>query len=156
MLITTDASIYEIEPKSVIYPVSCDDFVVVVKKLISDEQSFTLRAGGTSIGGQAIGSGVLVDVSKHLTNIVSFSPAKKEVLVEPGVIQDDLNDFLKSSNLKFAPDTSTSNRAMIGGMIGNNSCGSYSVFYGTTRDHVKSVEVILSDGSLVAFKEVTE
>jgi len=156
MLITTDASIYEIEPKSVIYPVSCDDFVVVVKKLISDEQSFTLRAGGTSIGGQAIGSGVLVDVSKHLTNIVSFSPAKKEVLVEPGVIQDDLNDFLKSSNLKFAPDTSTSNRAMIGGMIGNNSCGSYSVFYGTTRDHVKSVEVILSDGSLVVFKEVTE
>jgi FAD/FMN-containing dehydrogenase/Fe-S oxidoreductase len=156
MLITTDASIYEIEPKDVIYPISREDLIGIIRELLSKRQSFTMRAGGTSIGGQAIGEGVLVDVSKHLTSIVSFSEKKKEVLVEPGVIQDDLNDFLRSSNLKFAPDTSTSNRAMIGGMIGNNSCGSYSVFYGTTRDHVKSVEVILSDGSLVIFKEVDE
>ena len=156
MLITTDASIFEIEPKEVIYPANRDDLVNIIRRLLSEQQSFTMRAGGTSIGGQAIGDGVLVDISKYLTNIIDFSEEKKVVVVEPGVIQDDLNNYLKPFHLKFAPDTSTSNRAMIGGMIGNNSCGSYSVFYGTTRDHVKSVEVILSDGSLVVFEEIDE
>ncbi len=156
MLITTDASIFEIEPKDVIYPVNRDDLVNIIRRLLSEQQSFTMRAGGTSIGGQAIGDGILVDISKHLTNIIDFSEEKKLVVVEPGVIQDDLNNYLKPFHLKFAPDTSTSNRAMIGGMIGNNSCGAYSVFYGTTRDHVKSVEVILSDGSLVVFEEIDE
>jgi FAD/FMN-containing dehydrogenase len=154
MSISTDASIFEIEPKEVIYPASCKNLVEVVQGLLIKRQHFTMRAGGTSIGGQAIGDGVLIDISKHLTNIVSFSEKDREVVVEPGVIQDDLNDHLKPYNLKFAPDTSTSNRAMIGGMIGNNSCGAYSVYYGTTREHVKSIEVLLSDGSLVVFKRV--
>ncbi len=154
MLITTDASIFEIEPKSVVYPTSRNDLIKIIKNLLIEKQSFTMRAGGTSIGGQAIGDGVLVDVSKHLTSIIDFCEEDKEVTVEPGVIQDDLNSFLALYNLKFAPDTSTSNRAMIGGMIGNNSCGSYSIFYGTTRDHIKSVQAILSDGSLVEFKEL--
>jgi len=156
MLITTDASIYEIEPKKVVYPNNRNDLIHCIRNLLRENQPFTMRAGGTSIGGQAIGSGVLVDISKHLTSITYFSESKREVTVDPGVIQDDLNHFLEPYNLKFAPDTSTSNRAMIGGMIGNNSCGSYSIFYGTTRDHVKSVEVILSDGSLVEFKELNE
>jgi FAD/FMN-containing dehydrogenase/Fe-S oxidoreductase len=156
VLITTDASIFEIEPKGVIYPTSRNDLIDNVRDLLSRKQSFTMRAGGTSIGGQAIGKGVLVDVSKYLTNIIDFQKQAKEITVEPGVIQDDLNSFLQSYNLKFAPDTSTSNRAMIGGMIGNNSCGSYSIFYGSTRDHVKSVEVLLSDGSLVEFKELSK
>ena len=156
MLITTDASIFEIEPKEVVYPESRDDLVKTIRQLLLNNQHFTMRAGGTSIGGQAIGSGVLVDISKHLSKIINFSKEDREVIVEPGVIQDDLNNFLKPYNLKFAPDTSTSNRAMIGGMIGNNSCGAYSIFYGTTRDHVKSVEVILSDGSLIEFKELNK
>ncbi len=156
MLISTDASIFEIEPKEVVYPNSRDDLVKTIRQLLFKNQHFTMRAGGTSIGGQAIGSGVLVDISKHLTKIINFSEEDREVIVEPGVIQDDLNNFLKPYNLKFAPDTSTSNRAMVGGMIGNNSCGAYSVFYGTTREHVKSVEVVLSDGSLVEFKELNE
>jgi len=156
MLISTDASIFEIEPKEVVYPNSRDDLVKTIRQLLFKNQHFTMRAGGTSIGGQAIGSGVLVDISKHLTKIINFSEEDREVTVEPGVIQDDLNNFLKPYNLKFAPDTSTSNRAMVGGMIGNNSCGAYSVFYGTTREHVKSVEVVLSDGSLVEFKELNE
>jgi FAD/FMN-containing dehydrogenase/Fe-S oxidoreductase len=156
MKITTDASIFEIEPIDVIYPTSCDNLIYNVRELLENRQSFTMRAGGTSIGGQAIGEGVLVDISKYLVSIVNFQKEEKAVVVEPGVIQDDLNLFLKSHNLKFAPDTSTSNRAMIGGMIGNNSCGSHSIFYGTTRDHVKSVEVLLSDGSLVEFKELNE
>jgi FAD/FMN-containing dehydrogenase/Fe-S oxidoreductase len=122
--------------------------------LVLNKTCFTMRAGGTSIGGQAIGNGVIVDISKHLNSIFGFSQKNKEVSVEPGVIQDDLNDYLKLFNLKFAPDTSTSNRAMIGGMIGNNSCGSYSLLYGTTREHIKSVEVVLSNGDLVVFKEL--
>jgi FAD/FMN-containing dehydrogenase/Fe-S oxidoreductase len=154
MLITTDASIFEIEPKEVIHPVSQDNLIDSIRILLSEKQTFTMRAGGTSIGGQAISEGVIVDTSKYLTNIIDFHESKKEIVVEPGVIQDDLNLFLKPYGLKFAPDTSTSNRAMIGGMIGNNSCGAYSVLYGTTREHVKSVEVILSDGSLVEFKEL--
>ena len=154
MLTSTDASIFEITPKEVTYPKDRNDLIDTIRNILSDKKPFTMRAGGTSIGGQAIGSGVLVDISKHLNNIVDFFEDRKEIIVEPGVIQDDLNSFLQPYNLKFAPDTSTSNRAMIGGMIGNNSCGSYSVFYGTTRDHVKSVEVILSDGSLVIFEEL--
>ena len=156
MNITTDASIYEIESEKIVYPNNRDDLIKFIRNLLLDKQSFTMRAGGTSIGGQAIGKGVLVDVSKYLTNIINFREDKKEIVVEPGVIQDDLNLYLRMYNLKFAPDTSTSNRAMIGGMIGNNSCGSYSIFYGTTREHVKSIEVILSDGSVVEFKELTE
>ena len=137
MLTSTDASIFEINPKEVIYPKDRNDLIGVIRNILSNKKPFTMRAGGTSIGGQAIGSGVLVDVSKHLNNIIDFFEDRKEIIVEPGVIQDDLNLFLQSYNLKFAPDTSTSNRAMIGGMIGNNSCGSYSIFYGTTRDHIK-------------------
>ena len=156
MSISTDASIFEIEPKEVVYPVNQKHLIEIVQDLLIKKQHFTMRAGGTSIGGQAIGDGVLIDISKYLTKIVSFSKKDREVIVEPGVIQDDLNDYLKPYNLKFAPDTSTSNRAMIGGMIGNNSCGAYSVYYGTTREHVKSIKVLLSDGSLTVFKELDE
>jgi FAD/FMN-containing dehydrogenase/Fe-S oxidoreductase len=156
MLTSTDASIFEINPKEIVYPKDRNDLIGIIRNILSDKKSFTMRAGGTSIGGQAIGSGTLIDISKYLNNIVDFCEDKKEIIVEPGVIQDDLNLFLQPYNLKFAPDTSTSNRAMIGGMIGNNSCGSYSIFYGTTRDHVNSIEVILSDGSLVEFTELTE
>ena len=136
MLISTDASIFEIEPIAVVQPKSRENLIEIIRDLLLKNQHFTMRAGGTSIGGQAIGSGILVDISKNLTEIIDFSEESREVVVEPGVIQDDLNNFLKPYNLKFAPDTSTSSRAMIGGMIGNNSCGAYSVFYGTTREHV--------------------
>ncbi|NPA71630.1 MAG: FAD-binding oxidoreductase [Gammaproteobacteria bacterium] len=150
--VLADASVYEIEAFSFVTPITKDALTEVVKTSIRQRHSITLRAGGTSLGGQAIGSGVVIDVSKHLINILQFSPDKREVVVEPGVIQDDLNQFVAREGLRFAPDTSTSNRAMIGGMIGNNSCGSYSVYYGTTREHVKSMEVILSDGSEVVFE----
>ena len=153
---STDASIFEINPAYVVYPRNQTDLVKTVKNLLGNEQHLTMRAGGTSIAGQAIGSGTIVDVSKHLTNIIKFSHKDKEVVVEPGVIQDDLNDYLKASGLKFAPDTSTSSRAMIGGMIGNNSCGAYSAYYGTTREHVKSIKMLLSDGSVVVFKQLSD
>ncbi|WP_019557731.1 FAD-binding and (Fe-S)-binding domain-containing protein [Thiomicrorhabdus arctica] len=151
LLMATDASIYEIFPNMVNMPLSQAELIRVVRDAFKKNSAITLRAGGTSLGGQAIGSGIVIDVSKHLTSILDYRPKEKEIDVEPGVIQDDLNDFVKADGLLFAPDTSTSNRAMIGGMIGNNSCGSYSVYYGTTREHVKSVDVILADGSQTTF-----
>lgn len=154
-MISTDASVFEIFPQEFLYPKDIDALQQRIQLALEKKQAITMRAGGTSLGGQAIGSGILIDISKHLTQILDYRPELKEVDVQPGVIQDDLNDFVKADNLRFAPDTSTSNRAMIGGMIGNNSCGSYSVYYGTTRDHVKSVEVILADGSLVSFHDLT-
>lgn len=153
-MISTDASVYEIFPEAFTYPQSTEALIERVRTALNQQQPITMRAGGTSLGGQAIGSGLLIDVSQKLTDILSYSPENKEVTVQPGVIQDDLNDFVKQDGLRFAPDTSTSNRAMIGGMIGNNSCGSYSVYYGTTRDHVKSVELILADGSLAKFEDL--
>jgi len=151
----TDASVFELMAQSTQIPSSITELDQMVQTYLAQETPITLRAGGTSLGGQAIGSGVIIDVSKYLNAIVEYRPEQKEVVVEPGVIQDDLNDFVALDGLRFAPDTSTSNRAMIGGMIGNNSCGSYSVLYGTTREHVKSVEVILSDGSEVTFEPLS-
>jgi FAD/FMN-containing dehydrogenase len=147
----TDASVYEITNASWRTPLNLIDFKLLITESLVQKQAITLRAGGTSLGGQAIGSGVIIDVSKYLTNIVDYQPELNQITVEPGVIHDDLNDFAKVDGLKFAPDTSTSNRAMIGGMVGNNSCGSYSVYYGTTREHVKALEVILADGSEAYF-----
>jgi len=147
--IFNDASVYEIHPQSIETPINQEELRQVVTDAVSAKLSITLRAGGTSLGGQAIGSGLVIDISQHLTNIISID--NHEVTVEPGVIQDDLNDFLKKSGVHFPPDTSTSNRAMIGGMIGNNSCGSYSIYYGSTREHINALDVILSDGSEVTF-----
>jgi FAD/FMN-containing dehydrogenase/Fe-S oxidoreductase len=152
---SNDASVYELHPSNVLTPKSVNVMVEIVRAELINHQSITMRAGGTSLGGQAIGSGCVIDVSKHLTNILDYRPEDKEIDVDPGVIQDDLNNYVKAEGLRFAPDTSTSNRAMIGGMIGNNSCGSYSVYYGTTREHVKSVDVILTDGSETTFEPLT-
>ena len=103
MLTSTDASIFEITPKEVTYPKDRNDLIDTIRNILSDKKPFTMRAGGTSIGGQAIGSGMLVDISKYLNNIVDFFEDRKEIIVEPGVIQDDLNSFLQPYNLKFAP-----------------------------------------------------
>ena len=153
--VVTDASVFELQALQVLIPSSLDELTQVVRQTLSAKSALTMRAGGTSLGGQAIGSDTIVDVSKSLNKIIEYRPELREIVVEPGVIQDDLNAYVKGNALKFAPDTSTSNRAMIGGMIGNNSCGSYSVLYGTTREHVKSLDVILSDGSEVTFADLS-
>ena len=150
-----DASIFQFLAQSVLTPKTQAELRCFLLEAFQSNSAVTLRAGGTSLGGQAIGSGVVVDISKHLNAIIEYRPEQQEIVVEPGVIQDDLNDFVAAEGLRFAPDTSTSNRAMIGGMIGNNSCGAYSVLYGTTREHVKSVEVILSDGSEATFSDLS-
>lgn len=155
MLYTTDASVFEITPIRVLTPKDRHGLINCIRDLVEQDYPITLRAGGTSLGGQAIGSGVIVDVSKHLNQIIEYRPQQKQIKVEPGVIQDDLNDYLKADGLMFAPDTSTSNRAMIGGMVGNNSAGAYSIYYGTTREHVVSLDVVLADGSEVVLEDLS-
>jgi len=151
----TDASVYDIKPKEVIQPQNVNELLSSVKQALADNKAITMRAGGTSLAGQAIGFDTIIDVSKYLNHIELVDTTLKQVVVEPGVILDDLNQAICESGLFFAPDNSTSNRAMIGGMIGNNSCGSYSVFYGTTREHVKALDVILSDGSEATFEPLS-
>lgn len=150
-LYATDASAYREMPLAVAIPKSETD----IKKLIlfakENKTSLIPRTAGTSLAGQVVGNGIVVDISKHFTKILEVNAEEKWVRVQPGVIRDELNMFLKSYGLFFGPETSTANRAMIGGMVGNNSCGSNSVVYRSTREHLLEVKGFLSDGSKVTF-----
>ncbi|MDX9720848.1 MAG: FAD-linked oxidase C-terminal domain-containing protein [Myxococcota bacterium] len=150
----TDASLYSEMPLAVVYPRHREDIVELVR--FADRLRIPLipRAAGTSLSGQTVGNGLVVDVSRHMGGIGDVNLEERFVWVEPGVILDELNRHLRSTGLFFAPDTSTSNRCMIGGMVGNNSCGSHSVLYGDTRAHVLALEVVLSDGSTVCLEEM--
>lgn len=151
-LYATDASAYREMPLAVAIPKNESD----IKKLIAfaSENKITLipRTAGTSLAGQVVGNGIIVDVSRTFTKILEVNQAESWVRVQPGVIRDELNMHLKPFGLYFGPETSTANRAMIGGMVGNNSCGSNSVVYGSTRNHLMEVKGYLSDGSYVEFK----
>lgn len=155
VLYATDASAYRELPIAVAIPRDEED----IKKLIlfANDHNVSLipRAAGTSLAGQVVGSGIVVDISKYMTSIVEFNAEEQWVRVQPGVIRDELNMFLKPYGFFFGPETSTANRAMIGGMVGNNSCGSNSIAYGTTRDHLVEAKGFLSDGSEIVFKSLT-
>ncbi|MCK0189325.1 FAD-binding and (Fe-S)-binding domain-containing protein [Arenibacter sp. F20364] len=154
-LYATDASVYRKMPQAVAYPKTEED----IKKLIlfAREHKIGLipRTAGTSLAGQCVGDGIVVDVSKNFTKILSVDVDKKQVTVQPGVIRDELNLHLQSYGLFFGPNTSTSNRCMIGGMVGNNSSGTTSIQYGVTRDQVVSLKTYLSDGSKVEFRDLS-
>lgn len=154
-LYATDASAYREMPLAVAVPKSEDD----LKKLIrfANEKRIPLipRTAGTSLAGQVVGRGIVVDVSKYFNRILEINPAEKWARVQPGVVRDELNMALKPFGLYFGPETSTANRAMIGGMVGNNSCGSNSVVYGSTREHLLEVRALLSDGSEAVFKNLS-
>ncbi len=152
---STDASVYKIKPQAVALPKTVDDICKLIEFANANKISITPRTAGTSLAGQTVGSGIIVDVSKHFTKIVSFDADKKTVTVQPGVIRDELNLFLKPHGLFFGPNTSTTNRCMIGGMVGNNSSGTTSIRYGVTRDKIIEIKAILSDGSPVVFKELS-
>ena len=155
ILYATDASAYREMPLAVAIPKSVGD----LKKLISfaneEKTSLIPRAAGTSLAGQVVGNGIVVDVSKNFTQILEFNKEEHWVRVQPGVIRDELNMFLKPHGLFFGPETSTANRAMIGGMVGNNSCGSNSVVYRSTREHLLEVKTLLSDGTESTFKALS-
>jgi FAD/FMN-containing dehydrogenase/Fe-S oxidoreductase len=151
----TDASVYRMFPLAVAYPKNNEDIKQLIRFARKHRTSLIPRTAGTSLAGQCVGVGIVVDVSKHLTKILSFNEKAQTVTVQPGVIRDELNNYLKPFGLFFGPNTSTSNRCMIGGMVGNNSSGTTSIQYGVTRDKVLEMHTILSDGSEVVFGELS-
>ena len=154
-LYATDASAYREMPLAVAIPKSKKDILTLIQFANEHQTNLIPRTAGTSLAGQVVGSGIIVDVSKHFTKIVELNSKESWVRVEPGVIRDELNLFLHAHGLYFGPETSTANRAMIGGMVGNNSCGSNSVVYKSTREHLMEVTAFLSDGSEVVFKSLS-
>ncbi|TYP96069.1 hypothetical protein C7447_1096 [Tenacibaculum adriaticum] len=154
-LYATDASVYRKIPLAVAFPENVKDIQLLIGFATKNNTTLIPRTAGTSLAGQCVGEGIVVDVSKHFTSILAFDEINKTITVEPGVIRDDLNRFLQPFGLFFGPNTSTSNRCMIGGMVGNNSSGSTSIQYGVTRDKVLAIDAILSDGSLATFSEIS-
>ncbi len=153
---STDASHYQIEPIGVVVPKTADDIVRTIQ-IAADEGAPVLpRGGGTSQCGQTVGEAIVVDVSKHLKRVVEFDAEARTAWVEPGLVLDNLNAFLKPSGLWFPVDVSTSSRATIGGMAGNNSCGARSIRYGPMRDSVRAIEAVLMDGAAMRFDEVSD
>lgn len=153
-LYSTDASVYQIEPAGVVIPASQADVVRAVEVCRKHGVSITMRGGGTSQAGQAIGAGVQVDISKHVNRLLEVNVNERWARVEPGIVLDELNAALRPHKLRFAPDVSTASRATLGGMMANNSSGARSVLYGKTIDHVIEQQVVLSDGSVVHFRPV--
>ena len=154
-LYATDASVYRKIPLAVAFPKDAKDLKILIEFATKNKITLIPRTAGTSLAGQCVGDGIVVDVSKYFTNIISFDETSKTITLEPGIVRDSLNVFLKPYQLFFGPNTSTSNRCMIGGMVGNNSSGSTSIKYGVTRDKVVAIDAILSDGSSATFKEIT-
>ncbi len=155
-LYATDASAYREMPFAVAYPKNDND----LKKLIIFANNFQIplipRTAGTSLAGQVVGKGIIVDVSKYFTNILEINEQEKYIRIQPAIIRNDLNAFLAQYQLYFGPETATASRAMLGGMVGNNSCGSNSIIYGSTREHVLEITGFLSDGSKVVFGELSK
>ncbi len=150
-LYSTDASIYQIDPLGVVIPQNIEDVVATVQIAAEARVPLTPRGGGTSLSGQAIGPGIVLDCSKYLRNILDVDPAGRTARVQPGVVLDEFNRALAPHGLQFGPDVSTASRANLGGLIGNNSAGSRSIVYGKTLDHVRRLGVVLSDGSRASF-----
>ena len=151
ILFATDASVYRELPLGVAFPRDEADVVACIDFARTHALSVTPRAGGTSLAGQAVGGGLVVDVSRHLRDIIEINPEAGYAVVEPGVIRDQLNDALRPYGYWFGPNTSTANRCTLGGMFGNNSCGSTSITVGSTRDHVREARGVLADGSVYDF-----
>src|SRR6266853_1290028 len=148
ILFATDASIYQMAPQAVAFPRSAEEASAVIGAGIDDGLSITPRGAGTSLVGNAIGDGLIVDFSRHNRGISELDLEKRMVRVGAGVVLDQLNAFLKPHRFCFGPDVATSSRATIGGMIANNSSGARAPFYGTTADHVVATEIILADGRI--------
>lgn len=151
ILYSTDASVYRELPLAVSWPRNTSDIRKILAFASDNGIPVTMRAAGTSLAGQVVGSGIIVDVSRYMKRILEINEKEMWVRVEPGVVLDELNMVLRPKGLFFGPETSTSNRCNIGGMVGNNACGSHSLIYGSTREHTTELKTILSDGSEAVF-----
>jgi len=155
-LYATDASVYRELPQAVALPKTEEDIRKLIFFANANGTSLIPRTAGTSLAGQVVGAGIVVDVSRHFRRIVHLDAPARTVRVQPGVVRNELNLALAPHRLFFAPETSTQNRCMIGGMVGNNACGANSVVYGSTRDHLLSARAVLSDGSIVEFGPLSD
>jgi FAD/FMN-containing dehydrogenase len=154
-LYSTDASIYEIKPIGVVIPRTHEDVFATMEVARDFKVPVLPRGGGTSLAGQTVGDAVVIDMSKHLNRVLAVNREERWAIVEPGVVQEQLNLHLRPMGFLFGPDTSTANRATIGGMMGNNSAGSHSILYGKTIDHVLSMDVVLASGEGRTFGQIT-
>ncbi|MGJ7030336.1 FAD-binding and (Fe-S)-binding domain-containing protein [Niabella hirudinis] len=153
MVYATDASVYQEQPLAIAIPRNKEDIEKLIRFANQNRVSLIPRAAGTSLAGQVVGNGIVVDTSKYFKKVIEINAAERWVRLQPGIIRDDLNALLKPYGLLFAPETSTASRAMIGGMIGNNSCGLHSIVWGDTREHLLEVRALLSNGEEVVFKQ---
>ncbi len=151
-----DASPYQEKPLAVVVPKDEADIEKIIRFANENNVPLIPRAAGTSLAGQVVGKAIIVDISKHFRQIIELNKEEKWVRIQPGVVLDELNKYLADFGLFFGPETSTSNRCMLGGMVGNNSCGSHLPIYGSTRDHLLEIKAFLSDGSPVVFKELSK
>jgi FAD/FMN-containing dehydrogenase/Fe-S oxidoreductase len=151
---STDASDYKEQPTAVAWPRGISDLRKILSFARSEKIGVTIRAAGTSLAGQVVSSGIIADISRYMNRILEVNREEMWVRVEPGVVLDELNMYLRPFGLFFGPETSTSSRCNMGGMVGNNSCGSHSIIYGSTRDHTIELKTLLSDGSETTFGPV--
>jgi FAD/FMN-containing dehydrogenase/Fe-S oxidoreductase len=154
ILYATDASAYKETPLAVAFPKNRTDLKTLIRFAYDHKTSLIPRGAGTSLAGQVVGAGVVVDLSKYMNRILEVNLEEKWVRVEPGVVLTELNLVLKQYGLQFGPETSTANRCTMGGMLGNNSCGLHSLIHGSVREHIIEVEALLSDASEVVFQEI--
>ena len=152
----TDASVYQELPLAVAMPRHVEDLKRLIAFAATRGVTLIPRTAGTSLAGQVVGRGIVVDMSKHFNNVIEVNADERWVRVQPGVIRDDLNAYLRPYGLMFGPETSTASRAMVGGMVGNNSCGLHSIVWGDTRSHLLEAAVLLDDGSEVVFESLDE
>ena len=155
LLYSTDASMYQVEPIGVVIPRDADDVRAAVQVAREQKVALLPRGGGTSLTGQTVNRALVVDFTQHMNQVVEVNREEQWARVQPGLVQDELNHHVRPMGLLFGPDTSTSNRATLGGMLGNNSGGSHSIAYGLTVDHVLEIRALLVDGTEVVFGEVT-
>lgn len=153
---SVDASIFEIEPLGIVIPKSKQDLQQTIELAAHYHIPLTVRGAATGITGGCLGQGLILDLSKYLNRILAIDIDKQYVICEPGVIQDDLNRALASSGYRLGPDTSTGNRATLGGMLANNAAGARSLRYGKMSDHVKSVELLLANSKMLSFSSISE
>lgn len=151
MFYSTDASLYQVMPYGVLIPKTIDDIQVTLELAHKYRIPILPRTSGSSLNGQAVNEALVIDMTRHLDGVLEVNPEERWVRVQPGIVLDELNLYLKQFGLQFGPDPASSNRAAMGGVIGNNATGSHSILYGMAADHVLASRVILSDGSLANF-----
>lgn len=156
VLYSTDASMYQIEPLGVAIPKTQEDLISAVELAVKYKIPILPRGAGSSLGGQAIGAALILDCSRYLDSIISINPESHSAIVEPGVVLADLNRAAAKNGLMFGPDPASAERATMGGVIGNNATGAHSILYGMSADHLISTDVILGDGSLETWREITK